>query len=66
MNRLTNSGVGATTANIGDIAIDVLVTGLRVAFQEVDGCHDLTGLTIAALRYVMLKPCLLHGMQLIV
>jgi len=66
MYRLANSRVGAATANVGDVVVDIVVARVRKPFQEIDRRHDLAGLTKTALRNVVLEPGLLHGMELVI
>src|SRR5438445_6603253 len=41
---------------------DFASRGMRVSLKEVGGAHDLTRLTIAALRHTLRYPRPLHGM----
>src|SRR5258708_35769598 len=62
MNRTADSDVGPAATDVGQVGIDIGVGWLRVFLQERHRCHDLPGLTVAALWYVLGKPGLLHRM----
>ena len=55
---------GATAANIGERLVDVGVGRFRRVLEQIGDRHDHAGLTVAALRHVMLDPSLLHFRQL--
>jgi len=63
VNRLADSRVGAATADIRNVVVDVVVAWIWDSLQQVRRCHDLAGLTKSALRYVVVEPRFLHGMQ---
>ena len=45
-----------------DGTVDVFICGRRIVGQQGHCGHDLTGLAIAALRNLLVDPCLLDGM----
>src|ERR1700752_1711371 len=56
MDRGANTRIGSATAQIaGHHLIDLLVRWLWDLFEKRNGLHDLAGLAIAALRYLMLE-----------
>ena len=55
--------IGATAANMGHGRIDVLVGGLGLFLEQGHGGQHLPALAIATLRYLMVNPGLLHGVQ---
>ena len=63
MDGFADTNVGATAANIAHAAGNVLVTGLWIVVQQIDGGHDLAALAVSALRNVLVDPGLLHGME---
>src|SRR2546427_7186288 len=56
MNGLPNPRIGPTAAKIGNLAIDVGVTGFAVLSQQRRSRHDLSRLAISALRHVTFPP----------
>src|SRR5262252_3064407 len=62
MDRHADAPVGPTPANVSDLPVNLAVRGVWVARQQSGGGHDLTGLTVATLRHVVLDPGPLHGM----
>src|ERR1043166_8667293 len=54
---------GAAPADVGDLAIDVGVGGLRLVLQQIGDRHDHAALAVAALRHVVIDPGLLHLVQ---
>src|SRR5690606_22267619 len=57
------SYISSTPADIAVHGIfDLRVAGVGIALQQRRGRHDLTGLTVATLRDVMLQPGFLDGM----
>src|SRR5207249_11347163 len=62
VNRLSNPRVGSTAANICDLADYVRVGRARVLSQQCRGRHDLSWLTIPALRHIASPPGYLHRM----
>src|SRR6185312_5815648 len=67
VDRAADAIVGAAAADVaGHRAIDVLVGRLRVGGEERRGRHDLSRLTVAALRDVLLHPSLLQAAAMLV
>ena len=66
MDGLADTDIGSAAAEIIDIAVDVLVTGLRMFFQKVHGGHDHSGLAITTLGNILFKPRLLYRVQLFI
>ena len=62
MNCTTDADISSAAADIGKVGIDISVGRLRVLLQKCHRRHDLTGLAVAALRDILCKPGLLHGM----
>src|SRR6266516_3940993 len=62
VNRLSNPRVGSTAAKICDLADYVRVGRARVLSQQCRGRHDLSWLTIPALRHIASTPGYLHRM----
>src|ERR1700728_180112 len=57
MNRLADSRIGAAAAYVaGHCSVDVRVAGSGVVLEQCRRGHDLSGLTIAALRHVEFDP----------
>ena len=52
VNGFTNACVSTAAAEIGMHQVDVFIARIGIAFQQVDGGHDLTSLTVPTLRYV--------------
>src|SRR5690606_29204181 len=64
MDRLADTVVGAAPAEVaGHRLVDVGVRRVRLALEQRDRAHDLPGLTVAALRDVLVDPGLLDLMQ---
>jgi hypothetical protein len=63
MNGSTHTRISAATANIGHGGINVFIAGLGLLFQQSYSREDLTALAVTALRYLMVYPSLLDGMQ---
>src|SRR6266545_3123066 len=63
MDRGPDARISAAAADIGDPAVDVLVAGPRILFEQCHRRHDLPGLAIAALRHVELDPSELYRMR---
>ncbi len=63
VNGLAHLLIGAATANVGDLGVDVGVGGLRVAREQRSHRHDHAALAVAALRDVVVDPGLLHLVQ---
>jgi hypothetical protein len=62
MNGLADALVRATAADVAAHGvIDVGVGGIGFFGEQRDGGHNLSGLSVAALRYVFLHPRLLDG-----
>src|SRR5690606_17707364 len=62
VNGCPNARIGAATANVVDIKVDVLVRRLGNVLQKRGNRHDHAGLTVTALRYVHGRPDLLQHM----
>jgi len=62
MDRHADAPVGPTPANVGNLPVDIAVRRVLVARQQGRGGHDLAGLAVATLRYVVLDPGPLHWM----
>src|SRR2546427_6802937 len=62
VNRLSNPRVGPTAAKVGDLAGYVCVAGVSVLGQECSSRHDLSRLTIPALRHIAFSPSHLQRM----
>src|SRR5438105_15745336 len=60
MDRRAHLLIGAAAADIGDAGVDIFVRRLRLLIEERCRRHDHAGLAIAALRYLVLDPGLLH------
>ena len=63
MDRGADARIGAASANVGEVIVDILVGRLRELLQKSDRRHDLSRLAIAALRHVIGEPSLLYGMR---
>src|SRR3990167_566992 len=61
VNGPANSRIHATAADVaGHRQDDIPVARRWMFFQQSHGCQNLTGLTVAALRYLFVDPGLLH------
>src|SRR5215210_6790231 len=63
VNGLAHLLEGAAAADIGDRFVDVFVGRLRLFLQQCRDRHDHSGLTVTALRHVVVDPGFLHLMQ---
>jgi hypothetical protein len=63
MNGFAHAVISTTTAQIGDVVVDVFVTWIRDFVQQVGYSHHKTWLAIPALWYNFIDPGLLHWMQ---
>src|SRR6185312_5089863 len=63
VHRLADPLVCAAAANVGDGGVDFGVGRRAVGREERRNGHDHSALAIAALRYLLANPCLLHGMR---
>src|SRR3984893_18625288 len=63
VDRLAHLLEGAAAADIGDGFVDVAVGRLRLFLEKRRHRHDHSALAIAALRNVVVDPCLLHLVQ---
>src|SRR5207302_11229967 len=64
LDRFTNALISAAAADIAlHRRINVGIGRLRIFFEQRGGAHDLSALTVAALRDVRLPPRLLQGMR---
>src|SRR5436190_19716000 len=61
MDRTADADISSAAADVGQISVDIGVGWLRMVFQECNGRHDLSGLAVTALRDILGKPGLLHG-----
>jgi hypothetical protein len=61
MNRAPDSFIRAAATEIRHFGVDVCVCRLRLAVQQGSCRHDHSGLTVSALRNLMIDPRLLHG-----
>src|SRR5258707_4507242 len=52
--------VGAATADVGDVGVDVGVGRFRLVLEQRRHRHDHAALAIAALRHIVIEPGLLH------
>lgn len=58
-----DTGVGTAAANVTvHSRIDVGIAWIGVAVQQGGSAHDLSGLTVTALRYIVFQPGFLNGM----
>src|SRR5262245_50556854 len=60
MDRRPHLLIGAAATDVGDGVVDVGVGRLRLLAQQRRHRHDHAGLTVAALRHVVVEPGLLH------
>ena len=63
IDRCMHAGIGAATADVGHMRIDIGSTRIGFLLQQVDGHQDLSALAVAALRHFMIHPGLLHRMR---
>src|SRR3954453_7788860 len=63
MNRGAHLVEGAAAADVGDGVVDIGVGRLRLVLEQRPPRHDHAALAIAALRYVVVDPGLLHLVQ---
>ena len=61
--RLADAVIGAATARIGDLGVDLRIGRIGTFVQQRHNAHDHARLAVAALRYVELDPGELHGMR---
>ena len=64
MNGSTHTRISAAAANVRHGGIDVFISGLGFLFQQGYRRENLTTLAVTALRYLVVYPSLLDGMQL--
>src|SRR4030088_156578 len=62
MHRAAEPLIGAATADIGEISVDISVGRGRIGLEIGRGRHDLAGLAVTALRDLFAQPRLLHRM----
>src|SRR5262245_48659487 len=62
MHRAAQPLIGAATADIGEIGVDIGIGRIGVALEISRRRHDLAGLAVAALRHLLGEPGLLHRM----
>src|SRR6185369_1912345 len=61
LDRFANTRVRAATTDVAAHRLfDIFVCWFRGVFEERNGCHDLTTLTVATLHDVLLNPRVLH------
>src|SRR5882762_9618292 len=61
LDRFTNANIGGAAAKISTHRLlNIHVRRLRYIFQQRDGAHNLSALTIPALHYVLFYPGFLH------
>src|ERR1039458_9943587 len=64
MDRGANARIGSAAANVATHrGIDVSVGRRCISFKQCRGRHDLTGLAVAALRYLQRNPGRLHRLS---
>src|SRR6266850_2701968 len=62
MHRAAEPLIGAATADIGEIGVDIGVGRVRIGLEIGRRRHDLAGLAVTALRDLFAQPRLLHRM----
>ena len=66
VDRFPDELICTTTADIIlHPVVNILIGGLGYALEKRSGIHDLTRLTVAALRYVELDPCFLEWVGIV-
>jgi hypothetical protein len=63
VDRAAHAYVGAAAAQVGHRGVDLAIGRLRMLAQERHRGEDLSALAVAALRHLVIDPCLLHRMQ---
>src|SRR5260370_2526242 len=61
VNCLAHLLIGTAAADVGDLAVDVVVAGFRLVLQQHRHGHDHSALAVAALRHVVIDPGLLSA-----
>src|SRR5882672_2802305 len=62
MHRAAEPLIGAATADVGEIGVDIGVGRVRIGLEIGHRRHDLAGLAVTALRDLFAQPRLLHRM----
>src|SRR5262249_10138362 len=60
--RAAQTLVGAATADVGEVGIDLRIGRIPIGLEKGHGRHDLSGLAVAALRHLLRQPGLLNRM----
>src|SRR4249920_1953049 len=63
MDCLADLLISTAAADVGDLAVDVLIAGFGLVLQQRRDRHDHSALAVAALRHVVIDPGLLHLVQ---
>ena len=65
MNGFSNADIGAATADVRDVLVDVVVGRRWMILEERGNGHDLPCLAITTLRNIFGNPRLLYRVQLV-
>ena len=63
MDSGTDALVGAAAADIGDRLINIAIGRFRPILEQCHDGHDHSALAVSALRYIMIDPRLLDGVE---
>ena len=63
VNRGTHAGIGAATADVADLCVDIGVGWSWIALQQCRSGHEHAGLAVTALRNVVFDPDLLQRVR---